>query len=343
MTITVIFVIVLAYMSMRPRSLLDLARPVVDCSNWYGPSFWISTREMAGPKQGDESGLTALAFDVETGAQRPLPELVAALNRVEAGCNRFSSPDGRWILIDHLNNKPYYDAVSTDGSRHVRWPKLESETSAGGNIPWFADSKRWVYIFSSSAGFTSNDGVKAVIRCLKDPTSRKEIPWPKPGNESGFEQIATGLHDDLVITSTIFAKRPSTIRVTWHKRDLIRGTLERLNLPAAGGEEVLSVAASPGGRRLAWLVWHKQSPKPKWLSRFLHLFRSSEKDCESLWITDEDGGHQREIGRVPVDVFTDSGHGFTTAMPNGPGELNWSPDGRRMSFQFEGRLWVMSI
>src|ERR1051326_6804718 len=157
----------------RPTQILDVATFVTDCLDWSGPSFWLSNSEIAGPLRSEPSGLTAVGFNVETGRQRDLAHLLTALKRAQATSNRSTSPDGKWILIDHLDSKPYYDAVSTDGNRYIRWPRLQSEHSSGGAVPWFADSKHWIYVFRSDAGD------KAVIRSIDDPLKQAEFRWPQ--------------------------------------------------------------------------------------------------------------------------------------------------------------------
>lgn len=100
--------------------------------------------------------------------------------------------------------------------------------------------------------------------------------------------------------------------------------------------EVTGVGASPDGRRLAWWVaWGKQSPA--WMDRLMGWVRRQPlsplvppQTTEAILISDRDGSHMRELGRVKAEY-----------APDGLGAISWTPDSKRLVILYKLGLYTL--
>lgn len=238
-------------------------------------------------------------------------------------------------------------ATTTDGLQTFRWPQGWHNT----NLAWLPDSRGWLR--TMHLGF--NPSVQTYLL-----GSRREHYTPMAAGTGGWPLGVTprghlvGIGgNNLSIVDTGEPRRapnnvalppeamPLTISspLTLTERDPIGAAAPRnfpMRFPTRIGGGDASVALSPDGERVGWLVY---TPRPfppltqvKVLTRLLLRLPISEPSSSTLnlFVSKRDGTGMREVGRVAV-----------SPRDRSRGVLKWTPDGTRLSFVFEDALWTV--
>ena len=71
------------------------------------------------------------------------------------------------------------------------------------------------------------------------------------------------------------------------------------------------VSLSPQGDRLIWLL------------KF-----SKKETQEQIWVSSREGKEMKVVARIPKE---------------GIGGLQWNPDGKRVSFEYQEKLWILPV
>jgi hypothetical protein len=107
----------------------------------------------------------------------------------------------------------------------------------------------------------------------------------------------------------------------------------RYRLSAPAGWQIRNLVLSPGGDRLAsLLVTSRVSPIQALLARLLPRYVPNARpvDVYQLRLSRLDGTHMREIG------FQEASSGLVT-------QLQWTPDGKHLSFILLNSLYIVPI
>ncbi len=86
---------------------------------------------------------------------------------------------------------------------------------------------------------------------------------------------------------------------------------------------------SPQGDRLAWLIVREYTPPGQRKQRMI-----------GLWVSRLDGSGMQEIGHMDYQP-NDFGHRGYEPKKEVPQHLRWTPDGKRLSFQYQGALYTV--
>jgi hypothetical protein len=93
-------------------------------------------------------------------------------------------------------------------------------------------------------------------------------------------------------------------------------------LPAHWEPTLAGVVLAPRGDRLAYLLTRTQTPpQSPLLRRLWQWFGKGVRQERSIWVSDLEGHHMREIG-------------YSIVRPGAPipDDLRWTPDGKQLSF-----------
>jgi len=215
---------------------------------------------------------------------------------------------------------------------------------------WTPDSKRWIQLFAGSQGLV------AVVHAEGKTAPDQEIKIGNPtGTSSDYELLHTHLigvtQTGSVLATPEAGSGHQSTHTTRHipffefSLDPARPKVREytIELPRAGArfESEFTLAIdeeielSPQGDRLAWLV-HRQvnSPAPAWLSRWLPRASVVPRFYTELRVTDPDGTNVRTIGSTEWKPLN------RDSAAERPCRMHWLPDGRHISFLYDGSLWV---
>lgn len=315
-------------------SLLNKATRITGTRDWQPsggflknsyPYAWRSDHELLHllPAVNGGPGWRVAGLDVRTGARRDVAVL-------PAGASPYLqlSPDQRWLLgRDNLTRPPSARlfAVAVDGSRRVvSWPYRRWMNPAS----WLADSSGCFWI-----AFINRRWYQVTCR-LDDPAAQSTAPLP--GLPAYAHALGFSRRDGrLVVMLPCEPWQTGVVRLA----DLARAgpsfiSEHTMTLPT--GPAVPSWKLSPDGERIAWYVRPDNRIAPG-RGRIERLFTSLRARLEPffpttyrhvVYVSRRDGSDLREIGRVQCRL-----------EDFGVGSLQWTPNGRRISFGYRDALW----
>jgi hypothetical protein len=232
------------------------------------------------------------------------------------------SPDNRWLL---WNSKPspYFGnwVAATIGGKQQKWAQgvdPDSNVSfVGGHGLWMPDSKQWVELIQRYSNRTYTIHLARVY----------EVGRPRPLRTIRITGLQDGLpvgvtYDGLVAmhVGTKHGNAPTAqLDLALVRIDSDSATARPVSIPIPVSYNVADVILSPKGDRLAWVA--RQGP----VAESLH----------TLYTADADGSHFRSIGSA-VGIRTPREFSW-------PRELRWLPDGKHVSFAYNGALYVVPI
>jgi hypothetical protein len=313
----------------RERLLFRRAVPVASTARWGDAIRWLSSRELLFSRDPDDA---FFRYELTTKQETPLTALNRLYRRANPAGERVTtavSPNGQWMLWSSLQTtrpqslRTYVAAM--DGSRCIP-PAMRDWSTAW---CWLPDSRRWLELADEEAESTFrlraiNDG--HVIRTI---TIKEMVPE----GESWL--------DDTVITSADHmlwgAKRLKArdgAKAVIVEADLQSKSpvVRRFPIRLPPGAEAISISFSPRGDRVAWYLELHQSPSPvrRLLHRLLPVVRADTQTVEGVWVSRLDGSEMQEIGHFVKKYDGDWAY-----------NILWQPDGRRLSFLYQDRLWIV--
>src|SRR5262249_27643942 len=101
---------------------------------------------------------------------------------------------------------------------------------------------------------------------------------------------------------------------------------------------IYTVALSPDGQHLAWIVMTRKGPGRLWdyLQRWLHWHKPADREAIEIMTSHPNGSDMHSMGYLPYS---------STASPYQeiPESLKWLPDSKSLSFEYKDSLWVLPV
>ncbi len=232
------------------------------------------------------------------------------------------SPNGKWLLwrgfSEGSQNRRIWIAAALDGSRIITWPCVGSD----GKIAWMQDSKHWIQIPSDEGVWRSSATPTPTRFYSLDTATVKTIPlflpswvsgcWFTPKNHLIVASLVGGAGTDDVYDFVLPSPQPVR-KVT-------------LSLPAT---DITECALSPKGNQFAWQLYKVHLwPRANLAERAMSLlFHRRTSYTRSVWVSDFDGGHLRQVTSETERV--------------GPTYIHWTPDSKRIGFRYQNALWTV--
>ncbi|HZP82654.1 MAG TPA: hypothetical protein VFB21_13525 [Chthonomonadaceae bacterium] len=319
----------LLFFYLRRQNLLYRATPIVETQQWlqqYGGYFWESDRSILSFRSAGRGGLQAFRVNVATGSARPLMTLNRRLRGAASSPAQWRlSPDGRWLVWQNLRSPgACWTASTLDGLQNVTWPiprptggpsTFMGTMNTSGPL-WLSDNRRWVEFVPNQAGVQPwmhrLDG-----KSVRGPRITGPLPWPMGVNAQdrvvslNFRRGATLTINEYGLTPGAAPPRAFTVR-----------------LP--GGMQTESEAElSPQGDRLAYILrTASASPLQRLLTWLVPPADNRAYYRDTLWVSRADGSEMRKLG--------EEGGGTLTG-------LMWMPNGRRISFFCQDKLYTLPV
>lgn len=302
----------------RRQSLLYRATPVVDTQRWlqqYGGYFWESDRSILSFRSAGRGGVQAFRVNVATGSSRPLMTLNRTLRGSASATSLWRlSPDGKWLIWQNLQApRARWTASTLDGLQRVTWP-ISNPT--GGPL-WLADNRRWVEFVSHRQA-----GVQPLLHSLDGKTVRG-TPITGPFN------WPMGVNAQERVISLDFRQGAA---LTISEYGLMQGAVPARRFTAKLPNGMLSESEaelSPQGDRLAYILRTANvSPLQRLLAWLLPPADSRATYRDTLWVSRADGSEMRKLGEEAGSTVSG---------------LMWMPNGRRISFFCQDRLYTLPV
>lgn len=229
-----------------------------------------------------------------------------------------------------------------------------AETGSGTNLtsdsyfwqglhdPWFKDSRHWVEMTDGAA----IDGASAtpsafdlIIHDAEIPETVRRAPISIPPNKNGVRPYP--------FTLLGFTPQGRGIVTYWMPgavvpMDCWEFGIEpnaapprpfRIPLPTKG--RVDELALSPQADRLVWRLYcERESSVMGLLQKLFPRMELETRRTVEFWVSRLDGREPRCLGTQPAKPDYLPGH-------NGPGHMRWTPDGKRVSFLYQSRLYTI--
>lgn len=272
-------------------------------------------------------------YDLNTGEHRRL----AGLEALAGSAISFRvSPDGRHVLWSEsrvtgvgplgfsTGRESYAHVADVDGSHHHYW-RLN-----GSGLPyWMHDSRHLVEVAELGPNVVHTH---LLVRDSLHPRSARRYALRLPRKVYSPASMAYVSDGSLLITDAWQGVQPA-IRSTevYRKPVSVVGKDPQtfsVRLPASmhiwaiNNEPVIAFARD--GRHIAWLL-KTDSPDRDYMNL-----------PTELWVSTTSGTDWRLLGKQPADTLEPD-----RSYRNMDG-LQWTPDGKRLSFYYDGFLWVTS-
>ena len=230
------------------------------------------------------------------------------------------SPDGQWLLWQRRSwRSSTWVAFALDSARQIEWPKQNQVACGDGEPFWMQDNRQWVELIQR---YDRNEWrfIQAIIHSLDAPTTSQSIRLT--GTAGGLALGVT--HENRLLIADYVndpIREARCFLMELHPQVAVT-TEYTISLPV-GPTHINQIVLSPQGDRLAWVL-------------------GSVLDRENIgfWVSDLKGAQMHQIGSVPV-LETRRGPRQEKTGLDWPQELCWRPDGKQLSFLYDGALWTV--
>jgi hypothetical protein len=308
--------------------------------------WWRSPNQLLldGPNKARSAFMQEMVqLDCSTGITTPL----GAMNKREQSIywwrtRNSISPDGKWALLEYGGDFRALNLDTAEGN--TEFPNMEPFTaSPASNALWLRDNLRWVFLRynhrkpSLYAIEQSVDRRQTMrfpdFRCPRGST----MPWEGAGSRLlGF--IGKDRLLGLPNYSCFYSKRQGCL---WMYELTVGHNPDVKEYPIAlpSGAHALDTVLSANGKRLA-LVLRRYgrppvSPLHQVLGRWWPQILPKPRSTMALFTLDRDGKHWQTLGYLPQEE-TDYDDRMHECL-----NLQWNPDGHRLSFVRKGALWTV--
>ncbi|HLV81271.1 MAG TPA: hypothetical protein VKT32_13370 [Chthonomonadaceae bacterium] len=345
----------------QERSLLDHATRIISTAGIDQVSYlWLSDHTLLVYNQRPDPIL--LQVDTVSGAKTPLITLKKRLLRINSTFPLLFyrsisvSPNGRWLLLTGEEGQPNVIA-SPDGTTVLKREAAEEVTTNG---IWLPGSRSWIQLEGDSgepdALIESRDTSSPIHKALVAETDKvRLLPYIVRLLGSTSTGHILGIRNDFY-TDPDNPRRisPGTDRKIGFFEFSIKGTQVdvrpyTITLPKGGGlysgkyqhfnydgnlGPGEDIALSPDGRHLGWIVYVKYDSTP----RSLIEVRTSRLDGSEVHII-----RKMEFNPGPAPYGGLPHPASPGPRPPWPLSLQWTPDGKRLSFIYKDILWSVPV
>jgi len=285
-----------------------------------------------------------MKLDLLTGVKRAPVGLGKTYNETPAGLGQVEvSPDGKRLLwASSRNEKPIWVVARLDGSERTEWHRLKVgrlssyDPFAWSDAFWTDNGKAVMETSFEPGGSQTNIHARLSIKRIEPSTAPKPlalVPWPSGTylpSPSAVDHTVLLAVDDGFATQN----RPNgdvgvvRARLSGAHSSVVQ---QIIHLPAYSN--FFGAVPSPNMDRVAWGVGSPYDPTFQAQSGL----GPAARDHLPLgyWVSRSDGSELRPVGHLPFDR-------------RGPiwqyehlGRLRWTPDGKRLSFVYDGVLYCI--
>ena len=340
------------------RLLMDLAHPVANVLPEKQQTCWQSDHQLliVTKKKGREAHDLRYGrflyerwqgkvetLDTRTGTRVEMDGLTRLLNQLGAeptfAADSFSCPGGNWLLWrSHVHEGQWSDSPAPsvahlDGSHDRMW-RVHNYGEA-----FFLDARHLLQINRAHPLVVFSD--------LEDPSKEKTYDTADQA-QSVLAQFALRHPVDVYVEEpTGRAGRNSVLisTVPWSAfAPRLQAGRDHTNWPARTHDErrmilpqdstFYQAVVSPQQQRILYRLQmtHPSHPFLVWMHRFVPTVAARPAEMDSLWVSRANGQGMREIGHLP-----DAQKKVHEYLEN----LQWLPDGKRVSFIYQGTLYVV--
>ena len=291
--------------------------------NWN----WLNSRELlyVPAMPADSEGLQEVRrADRSSGRVDRLPALNTYPRNDEIAYPfRFVSPDGKWVLRYYVSDSGTRDAeaVRIDGGAKLRWANTVDLDDA----IWSRDSRSWVYkIVDKGQPIFVTVGLKK-----KGPftyTSLAENTNARLGHQAASGGMLGFIGEGRILGATWHRDQEHALLWTadLNGREAVLSSRE----VSYSGAAVSEVELSPDGKQLGWKLKRRSWRGMKeGLGKMVPAVSANGATDYEFWLTDLKGESRRLVGSI------------THPLSGAPECFRFTPDGRSITFRFEGSLW----
>jgi len=233
------------------------------------------------------------------------------------------SPDGEWVLcLDCGGDDRQGTLRRVHSGRTARWP-IRGDVYHY-DILWMPDSRHW-----TSFG-TVPDGAITVYD-VDRPSLITRVPFPMSARavSGNFIPCADGRLLVLPDDPNRAGDAPAEI-IECRIGARVEEIATHLARPPVHGETT-NLDLSPDGKHIVWSITRdRTSPVAAVLHRVIRGWPEISGPMLSVWVTDLDGRHARDLGFIRLLDEQESGR-----------RVCWLPDGRKLSFVHGGALYMV--
>ncbi len=248
--------------------------------------------------------------------------------RIIMGSKFQMSPDGAWMLASrstNVNSMAWGEvgcvAVRADIKRQVTWRTPGAIESSA----WMRDSRHWAGLLRTHKGYAVR------LFDVDGPSDTQSLSFDLKLDLSAAPALAGTLPDGRLLAIAWDCTGDGCVHAARFFPDAEAEHPQNLRIPVPCGnyaQPIVPPILSPDGSRLAWFVFALKVP-PGWpvTRRFWTFLKKAPSGRIGLWTTRPDGADAREVGSyTPRDQF------------DRPTLLQWTPDGKSLSFRHQGAL-----
>jgi len=306
----------------QERALLPRATRLTEISGAFPYYWWLSDSDVMVFRDPERKDWTLLRHSLKTGTTAPLDALTRLFR--DSGGDPDSiqvSPDGKWMLWTGL--KDGIQVATVDGARH--W---QEKSDGKCKVRWHPDSRRWIEVVETDEMFSH-----AILHSVDRPRVGVGKPIfpaiPSADDMVNARRMALTEDEHLLVcywNETTGDLNPiARIRaVTFNANP---GNINKIVLPIPRVSRYGELIFHPPAGRLAWVL---EFERPWSLMGLFGLSLST-----GLWVTDMNGAVTHDLGSLPTTRFGRRG--------SGPYNVQWTPDGTRLSFVFDDALWSVPL
>ena len=195
------------------------------------------------------------------------------------------------------------------------------------SVACMRDSRHWAGVIKRSAGYA------VMLFDVDGPSGTEPLSFDLNMERSSDPTLAGTLPEGRLLAigwgftenGQVYAARFFPNSEAEHPQHL------RIPVPSGNANSVTPPVLSPAGDRLAWFVRSRRIPLG-WPAthRFWTLLKTAPSWQIGLWTTRPDGSDPVEIGHYTPKDNNDC-----------PSLLQWTPDGRSLSFRYQGALYCV--
>ncbi len=299
------------------------------------PYQWVTEQQLIVHNMRGVNGI----LDVNTGSETPIDPLMSALRkspilakaRVTGLSDWVLSPDGKWLLTyDDNLRPPIWIVVALDGSRVIAFPKRPAHSA---DAVWDSDSRGFTEIYPganrrlarrhrfAATGTSHTDGPDFVLEPVANPNRPYFLALGSPQADGILMADLGDVQRRSVPLRLYDVRAPEQGALTPH-RDIV--------VPLPSGAVTSEAEMSPDGRRMAWVfdfeVGLAANPM---LRRLPFMPLGPGRGISEVWVSDLDGSHMHPVATAD-----------TNPRSTGPSQVRWTPDGRRLTFVYNGALYA---